>query len=247
MSYQVKLQQFEGPLPLLLELIEKEKLDITTVSLAQVADDFLGYLESGKDINLANLSEFLLVASQLILIKSKALLPFFEFTKEEEDDIEDLEARLREYRRFQKAAQWIGEEWMKQNVSFSKEESKLIPIKTEMPDITVDDLFAMAMSVVEENEEEEQLMEETLEKTVSLEEKITELRNSILKRSRISFNKTIQGAKNKVEVVVSFLAILEMLKQKFITVKQEGAFGDILIERNKEQGTRSNEQGISNT
>ena len=73
MSYQVKLQQFEGPLPLLLELIEKEKLDITTVSLAQVADDFLNYLEDRQNISLVNLSEFLLVASHLILIKSKAL------------------------------------------------------------------------------------------------------------------------------------------------------------------------------
>lgn len=231
MSYQVKLQQFEGPLPLLLELIEKEKLDITTVSLAQVADDFLSYLESGQDINLANLSEFLLVASHLILIKSKALLPFFEFTREEEEDIEDLEERLREYRRFKKAAQEMGVDWLKQNISFSKEESKVQQVKTEMPDITADDLYAMAMSVVEDNEEEEKIMEETWEKTVSLEEKITELRNTIIKRAKISFNEAVQGAKNKVEVVVSFLAILEMLKQKFVTVKQVDAFGDILIEK----------------
>jgi segregation and condensation protein A len=231
-SYQVKLQQFEGPLPLLLELIEKQKLDITTVSLAQVADDFLSYLESGQDINLANLSEFLLVASHLILIKSKALLPFFEFTKEEEEDIEDLEERLREYRRFKKSAQWIGKKWLEQNISFAKKESKLAPIKTVMPDITSDDLYAMAMSVIENNEEEK-ITEETWEKTVSLEDKIVELRNAIIKRAKISFNETVRGSKNKVEVVVSFLAILEMLKQKFVIVKQENAFGDILIEQVK--------------
>jgi segregation and condensation protein A len=217
---------------LLLELIEKQKLDITTVSLAQVADDFLSYLESGQDINLANLSEFLLVASHLILIKSKALLPFFEFTKEEEEDIEDLEERLREYRRFKKSAQWIGKKWLEQNISFAKKESKLAPIKTVMPDITSDDLYAMAMSVIENNEEEK-ITEETWEKTVSLEDKIVELRNAIIKRAKISFNETVRGAKNKVEVVVSFLAILEMLKQKFVIVKQENAFGDILIEQVK--------------
>jgi segregation and condensation protein A len=232
-SYQVKLQQFEGPLPLLLELIEKQKLDITTVSLAQVADDFLSYLESGQDINLANLSEFLLVASHLILIKSKALLPFFEFTKEEEEDIEDLEERLREYRRFKKSAQWIGKKWLEQNISFAKKGSKLAPIKTAMPDITSDDLYAMVMSVIENNEEEEKIIEETWEKTVSLEDKIVELRNTIIKRAKISFDETVRGAKNKVEVVVSFLAILEMLKQKFVIVKQENAFGDILIEQAK--------------
>ncbi len=237
MSYQVRLQGFEGPLPLLLELIEKEKLDITTVSLAQVTDDFLGYLESGKDINLANLSEFLLIASHLILIKSKALLPFFEFTKEEEEDIEDLEGRLREYRRFKKAAEELGENWMKQNISFSKEEEKIKIIQTEMPDVSSDDLHKLILGVVEKNKKEEEIEEEILEVAVSLEEKITDLRNAILKRAKISFNETIKESKNKIEVVVSFLAVLEMMKQKFVIVKQSGAFGDILIEkaRNKEQ------------
>ncbi len=232
MTYQVKLQQFEGPLPLLLELIEKEKLDITTVSLAQVADDFLAYIERGENINLANLSEFLLIASHLILIKSKALLPFFEFTKEEEEDIEDLEARLKEYRRFKKASKQLGEDWMKQNISFAKVESKTQPIKTTMPDILADDLWAMALSVAEENEEnQEELAEETWEKVISLEERITELRNTIIKRAKISFSETVKNAQSKVEVVVSFLAILEMLKQKFVTVKQEESFGEIFIEK----------------
>ncbi len=233
MSYQVKLQQFEGPLPLLLELIEKQKLDITTVSLAQVADDFLGYLETGKNINLANLSEFLLIASHLILIKSKALLPFFEFTKEEEEDIEDLEERLKEYRRFKKVAIKLSEDWMKQNISFSKEEEKVEVVETEMPDITTANLKDLILEVIKQNEKEELMEEEILEVTVSLEEKITDLRNAILKRAKISFNETIKDSKNKIEVVVSFLAVLEMLKQKFVTVKQKGAFGDILIERNK--------------
>ena len=233
MSYQVKLQQFEGPLPLLLELIEKQKLDITTVSLAQVADDFLGYLETGKNINLANLSEFLLIASHLILIKSKALLPFFEFTKEEEEDIEDLEERLKEYRRFKKVAIKLSEDWMKQNISFSKEAEKVEVVETEMPDITTANLKDLILEVIKQNEKEELMEEEILEVTVSLEEKITDLRNTILKRAKISFNETIKDSKNKIEVVVSFLAVLEMLKQKFVMVKQENAFGDILIERNK--------------
>jgi segregation and condensation protein A len=232
-SYQVKLQEFEGPLPLLLELIEKQKLDITTVSLAQVADDFLAYIENGKDINLTNLSEFLLIASHLILIKSKALLPFFEFTKEEEEDIEDLEGRLREYRRFKKAAQALGENWMKQNISFSKQEEKIEVVQTKMPDVTGDDLHKFILGIISRNEKEEEIEEEVLEVAISLEEKITDLRNAILKRAKVSFNETIKDSKNKIEVVVSFLAVLEMMKQKFVVVKQAGAFGDILIEKAK--------------
>ncbi len=231
MSYQVKLQQFEGPLPLLLELIEKQKLDITTVSLAQVADDFLAYLETGKNINLANLSEFLLIASHLILIKSKALLPFFEFTKEEEEDIEDLEERLKEYRRFKKAAGELSENWLRQSVSFSKKEEKIEVVQTEMPDINIENLFNLIQGVIKKNEKEEELEEEIIETTVSLEEKITDLRNAILKRAKISFNETVKDSKNKIEVVVSFLAVLEMLKQKFVTVKQSEAFEDIVIEK----------------
>jgi segregation and condensation protein A len=233
MTYQVKLREFEGPLPLLLELIEKQKLDVTTVSLAQVADDFLAYIENGKDINLANLSEFLLIASHLILIKSKALLPFFEFTKEEEEDIEDLEGRLREYRRFKKAAQALGEKWLKQDISFSKSEEKVKVIQTEMPDISNDNLYKLILGVIEKNKKEEEIEEEILEVAVSLEEKITDLRNAILKRAKISFNETIKDSKNKIEIVVSFLAVLEMMKQKFVTVKQVNAFDDIVIEKIK--------------
>jgi len=84
--YNVKLENFEGPLNLLLELIEKRELDITQLSLAKVADDYLEFIEREGEIDLANLSEFLLIASQLILLKSKALLPVFELTKEEEEE-----------------------------------------------------------------------------------------------------------------------------------------------------------------
>ena len=236
MSYQVKLQQFEGPLPLLLELIEKEKLDITTVSLAQIADNFLDYLEGKQNIGLVNLSDFLLVASHLILIKSKALLPFFEFTKEEEEDIEDLEERLREYRRFKKVAQQLGEDWMKQNISFSKQEAKIKVIKTEMPNVERDELYKLIIGIIEENKETKKVVLETWETVVSLEEKITDLRNAILKRAKVSFDEIIKDNKNKIEVVVSFLAVLEMLKQKFVIVKQNGAFESIVIERRKHTG-----------
>jgi len=115
MSYIVKARHcenrekiFEGPLDLLLDLIERQKLKITEVSLAEVADQFLAYLEKADNIELGQLADFLAVASKLILIKSKALLPMLELTEEEEEDIEELKWRLEEYKKFKKAAAKIG-------------------------------------------------------------------------------------------------------------------------------------------
>ena len=100
MAYHICLEQFEGPLDLLLSLIEKEKLDITHVSLAKVADQYLKYLETEESISLGNLTAFLSVAARLILIKSRALLPILEFSDEEEESMDDLETRLKVYKRF---------------------------------------------------------------------------------------------------------------------------------------------------
>ena len=102
--YNIKIEQFEGPLDLLLQLTEQEKLDITRVSLAQIADQYLQYISQAENITLQNLADFLSVASKLILIKSKALLPLLEFSPEEEEEIKDLEHQLAEYKKFKEAA-----------------------------------------------------------------------------------------------------------------------------------------------
>lgn len=104
MNYRFQLEQFEGPLDLLLGLIEKEKLDITQVSLAEIADQFLAYIDNNENINLEQLSAFLSVATRLILIKSRALLPILTFTEEEEESIQDLEEHLRLYQIFREQA-----------------------------------------------------------------------------------------------------------------------------------------------
>ena len=99
-----KLEKFEGPLDLLLELIEKEELQITELSLAHVADQYLEHIKNNSNIHLENLAEFLSVASKLILIKSRALLPILEFSQEEEAEIKDLAKQLEEYKKFKEAA-----------------------------------------------------------------------------------------------------------------------------------------------
>ena len=103
-NFKITVEDFEGPLDLLLRLIELEKLDVTKVSLAKVADDFLKHLEKIDNISTEKLSEFLDIASKIILIKSKILLPQLELTEEEQEDIDELEKRLKEYQVFKKVS-----------------------------------------------------------------------------------------------------------------------------------------------
>src|SRR5664280_991792 len=99
-NYQIKTEQFEGPMDLLLQMTEEQKLDITRVSLAKTAYQYLQYIANTQNITLEHLADFLSVASRLILIKSKALLPMLEFTEEEEEEIKDLEYQLAQYKKF---------------------------------------------------------------------------------------------------------------------------------------------------
>ncbi len=232
--YEVKTKQFEGPLHLLVELINEQKMDVTKLSLVEVTDDFLAYVERKDKISLANLSEFLAVASQLILIKSKALLPLFELNNEEEEEIKDLEGRLLEYQRFQNAAEQLGELYRNNKIYFSKDEEKGQLFGFVAPDIKVIDLKKTYERILQEIPTKQDLAEEVLEEIVSLEEKISELKDSIEKRMKMAFHETVGEAAEKVDVIVTFLAMLEMVKQKVVSVDQDKLYGEIIISRQKE-------------
>lgn len=232
--YNVKTDQFEGPFPLLLELIEKEELDITKLSLAKVADDYLEFIEQNHGVSLANLSEFLLVASQLILLKSKALLPLFEFTKEEEEEIEDLEQRLREYQRFKKAAVTLSDNYYKREICYAKGEEDLSLIVFAPPKIGALDLKKLYVKVLDQIPQKEEMAQQVMQEVISLEDKIHHLRRSLEKRITMAFHETIKDAKDKIDVIVTFLAMLEMVKQKVVHVSQNDLFGEITIKKYSE-------------
>lgn len=229
--YRVKTEQFEGPLSLLLELIEKRKLDITRLSLAKVADDFLIFIERKENINLANLTDFLMVAAQLILIKSKALLPFFNITTEEEGELDNLEDKLAEYRQFKQAALQLEKMLNQELAAFSKKEEVFLTNKFIDPKLKPIDLQKSFSDLIKNNPVEEVLNEEVILKTVSLDEKIIYLKSFLQRRLKIAFQETIVNAKNKVEVVVTFLAVLEMIKRKTLLANQSAAFGEIFLEK----------------
>lgn len=241
-NYEIKTEGFVGPLDLLLRLVDREELDITRLSLAKVADDFLQEMES-REVELAELSEFLLIASQLILIKSKALLPFFEFTQEEEDEISDLEDRLKEYRAFKKASMELQKQLALKKVFFSREENEKKEVLKKFidPKISLVELKELWERILEKNAPKEKMEERIMEKIITLEDRISHLKFSLEKRIKIAFRESIKGAKDKIEVIVTFLAMLEMVKRKIIFAKQEYSFGEIILTKHKNFNNQKNE------
>ncbi len=231
MPHHVRIRQFEGPLELLLSLIEGRKLDITQVSLAEVADQYLERLASDREsISLSNLSEFLVIAARLILIKSKMLLPVLEFTDEEEESMEDLEMRLIEYKRFKDVAEMLAKTLSGPNRSYAREKFLGAPETFAPPKgLSGEILRRHFVSVLGDIPVKEQLIEEVIEEVMSLEERIVSLQTSLRERAEYGFRELVAAAGNRMEVIVSFLAVLELVKQRYVVVRQGGAFGDIHI------------------
>ncbi len=230
MTYAVRLEQFEGPLELLLQLIEKEKLDVTRVSLASVADQYLEYIARQGEVPLSHLAQFLSVASRLLLLKSRALLPLLEFTEDEEESIEDLEWQLREYRKFRDVSVRLGllfakGERARPRESFLGAEVVFLPSSA----VTAESLAEAFRSVLGEIPLLEKLEEEEIRNVISLEEKMLELRSTLASRMELSFRQMTTDVKDKLEIIVAFLAILELVKQRFVRADQDGSFQDIAL------------------
>lgn len=218
---------------LLLELIENEKMKISELSLAHVADQYLEFIRNSEIIRLDSLADFLSVASRLILIKSRSLLPVFNLTEDEEAEIKDLTKQLEEYKKFKVASQKIGQITEKRKISYSKEAYQGISSIFYPPiDFNVFDFKKYFLAVLAEIPIIEKLKEEFVGEIVTLEQKINDLQNTLRKRMEASFSEIASEAKDKIDVIVSFLAMLEMVKQRIISVEQEKMFMDIKMSLN---------------
>ncbi|EKD49906.1 MAG: Chromosome segregation and condensation protein [uncultured bacterium] len=225
--YKVQLEKFTGPLDLLLKLIENEELDITQVSLARVADQYLEYMRQIKNLAVQDMTEFLEIAARLILIKSKALLPQLELTDEEELSAEDLALRLKEYKKFREAGKKLRDLLDEKRYCFDRQ----IYFKEERvfaspPKISVGIIRGAFAKVLGEVPVLENFGEEVMTEVVSLEDKIEHIRGTVEKRVNTFFHK-LCDSKEKVEVIVTFLAMLELMKQCVIDVRQKELFGEI--------------------
>lgn len=216
---------------LLLELIEQQKLEITQISLAQVTDQFLDYLRNNSDtIALKNLADFLVVTSKLILIKSRALLPLLELTPEEEEDIVDLEKQLKEYQRIRAAAQTLKKLLGQHNFCVSRQSKEAVSGFFYPPaKIKDNDLAMIFKRILDDVPVVPKLPQDILKSKISIEQRITAIADLIKKRIEIKFSALMDSNKDKKYLVANFLAILELTRRKFLIVKQEQMFGEIIV------------------
>ena len=229
MQYTVKTSVFEGPFDLLLTLIEERKLLVSDISLATVTDDYIRHINEQKGIALGETAHFILVASTLLLIKSKSLLPVLSFTSEEEGDVQDLEKRLQLYEKFRRFSTHIRDLFGKK-ILFSRSDTKLQldPVFSPSKDVSLASLREAAGRVLAALPKEETLPEKAVEKVMSLEEMMGNLSERIGKALQMSFRDFAGvGKTEKVNVIVSFLAMLELVKQGALSVLQSEHFSDI--------------------
>ena len=233
-SYNVKTHIFEGPLDTLLSLIEKRKLFINDISLAQVADDYISYVRSLSDFPLADSAHFVLIASTLVLIKSKSLLPNLSLTEEEQSNIDDLEDRLKQYQKY-KALSLHLKERFGINVEYLRLPSKeKIVVFTPDKNTSIARISEVIKSVIVGMPKKEFVPKAVVQKVISLEEMMDSLADRITKSMKMSFRDFAGvGKVEKVNVIVSFLAMLELVKQGIIQVRQDKDFHDIEIETNE--------------
>lgn len=234
MSYEVRLDQFNGPLDKLLELVEEKKLEPTQVSLAAVTADFIKYveqLEKEQGVETSILADFVVVAARLLVIKSKVLLPSLELTEEEKVDVADLENRLKIYQQFRLASVHIKNLWDKNQVAQSRpllaalgDSSFFYPPKGVGANEMVRSLRALFTVL-------QGLIPETKKiklKVITLQEKIAELTQRLSQAASVSFKGALK-TKDRQEVIVLFLAVLHMLANRLAEVEQGNTFGDIIV------------------
>lgn len=236
-GFKIKTEVFEGPLELLLNLIEKRKLFINDIALAKVTDDFIAYVKSFDNFPIADSANFILIASTLLLIKSKSLLPTLDLTEEEQASIEDLEARLKIYARMKELSVHIKDRFGKKML-FAKENNKIeVRVFSPHAKMTLPNLVAAMFDVIKNFPKKEILPKAVVRKVISLEDMIGNLTKRITSSLRMSFREFANVNKEeKVNVIISFLAMLELVKQGVINVVQEQKFDDIKMETAAEIG-----------
>ena len=228
-----KLDKFEGPLDLLLELIERQKLDVCDVALASVTDQYLEIINQG-DLDPYDLADFLLVASRLLLIKSKILLPSTSLSEEEESEVRDLERALEEYRRYKNQAKIVKSMMLKKNLIITRELWQgrsivfLPPPKLSLP-LLVKALENLGLGL-------EKFLHPRvsgyLQKVASIEERIKEILKNIETQATLTFAQLSASGK-KIDTIINFLAVLFLFRERMIMVSQTRDFGEIEIKRNK--------------
>ena len=238
-KYSIKIEDFEGPLDLLCFLVKKNKMEIDNVNIYKIIEDYLEYIYILETLNLEIATEFITMASMLIYIKSKKILPNINKEEDEELSEEALKEKLIIYKKYKEVSKILGERYEKYNYRINKKREELKLGKKEFEGIYTPYTLTRSYKLqiikydMKENINKDNIEKLVIKEKVSVKDKIKEMVTFLTKIPKFIFNKVfLNKEKSKDEVISAFLGILEMAKKNEINISQEKIFSDILVEKN---------------
>ncbi len=237
-SYTIDTPVYQGPLDLLLQLIESAELDITTVSLAQVTDQYVKHLEKLQDLLPDEISAFLVIAAKLIQIKSEALLPRQESSREEVVDIgNELARQLIAYKRYKEIADLLAERKDQGYQTYIRLSSPILDAneQIDLGGFGISELFALAYRVFQKEIDRKSISTVVERPKITIKDKITQISERFRENEELSFSDFLGPVYSRLDVVISFLALLELIKGNFVKVIQIELFYDIKMKKIKSE------------
>ncbi len=226
---EITLEKFQGPLDLLLQLIENDKLTITEISLAEVTEQFFKHLTSLEGEHSEELADFLVVATKLVYIKSRQLLPYLYLPEEEGISLSE---QLKFYKRYADASKYVGEQWNLGKMAYGRIEPSPAPTGfTALENASKTELHRSILQLLRRLKPINPLPEVKIDRTVSVEQKIKSIYEALIKLKSLSFKGLLDGAVSRSEVIISFLALLELIKNEKVAIDQNSAFDDMTIRK----------------
>ncbi len=226
--FSIETEHYQGPLETLLNLIEERKLSISQINLANVTDAYLAYVEKLPELPLGETSQFILVASTLLLIKSRTLLPDLSLSEDERESVEELERRLARLRLIRQAAKSLRKEWGRAPYVFARRAPARSPVFSPA-EASVPTIAAAMQKLLKVLPIPERLAEAAVAPVIALEDVIMSLKDRLTTAFRAKFSE-LTKSKDKPETIVYFLAMLELVRNGSASVTQEKLFEDITIE-----------------
>lgn len=243
MTLRIKIDNFEGPFDLLLHLIRKNEMDIYNIKIAEITNQYMQYINSMKSMDLEITSEFIVIAATLLQIKSKQLLPKVKDIQEQEqeesiDPEKELIEKLIEYRKFKATAEFFKSKMDKEGMVFTKkaeiiDEPKSVDNTDILKNVTMVDLYNLYNKIINKYNEKmnfRMVQKEIVIDTYKVEDKVLYIKDKLNKENKMKFSSIMSECNCKMEIIVTFLAILELAKLRNLNLIQENNFNEIYIE-----------------
>ncbi|CAK7008564.1 MAG: Segregation and condensation protein A [Peptostreptococcus russellii] len=240
MDYSIQTKKYEGPMELLMDLIHRNKIDISDISIFEITEQYVDYIDNMEKFDLDIASDFIDMASKLLEIKSRYILYLKYNLEEDEDPRKELQEKIEEYQKIREITDELREEIKEYEDRFYREkEEYLEEDDLDLAEISIESIKNIINKLFKEIDEQDteevlnknQKLKEIIEiKNISVESRIDSIRNNIISRKKIKFSDLIKSGSKK-EIIANFLAVLELIKLKEIVIKQKSIEDEILIEK----------------